>query len=236
MIHEKQMIQDAMPQPNEVVGTIADYVTEVHSTLPDRRVLGIGIAAPGFIDPPSGDILMIGRVPGWENFPICTRLRALLDLPIRIANDIDCMALAEIQGHAIPSDQNLIYLGFDEGVKASLFLSGALYKGALGNAGLVVGRLLHAPSDEFLDNPDELLSIHRVNNLFSQRIAVAGRHTKNAHRAIATIEDPRRRFESILTNASNQFPICLAITQLMVQTVATAAANLIIVLQPMFLF
>lgn len=232
MIHEKQVIHDESPQPNEVLATIADYVFEVLTTLSDRRILGIGIAAPGFIDPPSGDILMIGRVPGWENFPICTQLNGLLNLPIRIANDIDCMALAEIQGRGIPSDQNLVYLGFDEGVKASLFLNGALYKGAMGNAGLIVGGLLHVANSESVDDPDAVLSIHGVNHLFAQRVATVNRHIQEPYRVIGAIADPRRRFESILTSASEEYPICLSVARLMNQVVGATAANLINILQP----
>ncbi len=64
-------------------------------------------------------------------------------MPVQIANDIDCMAFAEIQHTGKSLVDNLVYVGFDEGVKASMFLNGELYKGSLGNAGLIVNRLLN---------------------------------------------------------------------------------------------
>lgn len=232
VLHEKRFFHETASLPNNVLAAVTDYVSEVRAALPDRLVLGVGIASPGFIDPPSGDILMIGRVPGWENFPICSRLRSLLKLPIRIANDIDCMALAEFQGSGISTDQHSIYLGFDEGVKASLFLNGTLYKGALGNAGLIAGALLRVPGDDPLDDPDAVLSIHRVNDLFDQRVAKANQATQEVYETIGAIDDPRQRFERILASASDEYPICLTVTRLMNQMVAAAVANLVLILQP----
>lgn len=232
ILHERRRFDDMASQPGGVLAAIIDYVHEVRAALPGRVVLGIGIASPGFIDPPSGDILMIGRVPGWENFPICTHLRAALDLPIRIANDIDCMALAELRSGGLSGDQHLVYLGFDEGVKASLFLNGALYRGALGNAGLIAGALLRIPGADAVADPDALLSIHRVNALFDERVARRDPTERAAYAAIRAIDDPRRRFEMILASADEQHPVCLEVIRLMNRVIAAAVANLILIVQP----
>ncbi len=232
VLYEKRLFHETASLPNNVLTAITDYVFEVRAVMPDRVVLGVGIASPGFIDPPSGDILLIGRVPGWENFPICSRLRSVLNLPIRIANDIDCMALAEFRNNGISTDQDLVYLGFDEGVKASLFLNGALYRGALGNAGLIAGALLRIPGDNAVDDPDALLSIHRVNRLFDELVSKEDLSTQAAYAAIRAIDDPRRRFETILASAHDWYPICLAVIRLMNRVIAAAVANLVLVLQP----
>ncbi|MGQ9908730.1 MAG: ROK family protein [Candidatus Flexifilum sp.] len=232
ILHERRRFDEPASQPGGALAAIIDYVHEVRAALPGRVVLGIGIASPGFIDPPSGDILMIGRVPGWENFPICTHLRAALDLPIRIANDIDCMALAELRSGGLSGDQHLVYLGFDEGVKASLFLNGALYRGALGNAGLIAGSLLRIPGADAVADPDALLSIHRVNALFDERVARQEPSERAAYAAIRAIDDPRRRFEMILASADERHPVCLEVIRLMNRVIAAAVANLILIVQP----
>ena len=77
--------------PEDVLLEIAEYVQSIEQTLPHRNLLGIGIAAPGFTDPQSGEIISIGRVPTWQNFPIQARITATLGLPTFIANDIDCL-------------------------------------------------------------------------------------------------------------------------------------------------
>ncbi|MBK8019916.1 MAG: ROK family protein [Chloroflexi bacterium] len=231
VLHEKRIIHAAMPLPDEVLRSISDYVVRVRKEFADQRLLGIGIATPGFLDPDSGDILLIGRVPGWQNFPIGSRLSMQFGAPTRIANDIDCMAFAEFQASGVSFDRNLVYVGFDEGVKASLFLNGELYKGALGNAGLIAGNLLHVEADDLQDK-QAVLSIHGIVEIFSSKVNSLPTGEQRAYQPLLAIEDPRERFETILRSAAAGLPLCHAVVQLMNQTLAAAIANLIFIIQP----
>ena len=117
VLHISQEFQNIVPSPTEAVAAISDYIQSIRVKFPSRQILGIGIAAPGFIDLNSGDIISIGRVPSWVNFPICSQLQAATAAPVQIANDIDCMAFAEFQHINAPLEKNLVYIGFDEGIK-----------------------------------------------------------------------------------------------------------------------
>ncbi len=233
VLHERRLIQNSIPLPDDVLSAVRDYVQHVREILPERQILGIGVAAPGFIDPESGDILLIGRVPGWENFPICSRLRTQTGLMTRIANDVDSMAFAEFHSDGLAFHQNLIYVGFDEGVKASLFLNGELYKGSLGNAGLIASSLLHVDTrDDDVRDKQEVLSIHGVNAIFDRRLNALPEDKRAPYRAISAIDDPRQRFEYTLRCAAAELPVCGGVIQLMNQTLAAAIANLILIIQP----
>lgn len=232
VLDEQRIVQADIPQPQDVLDTITDYVLSVREILADRVILGIGIAAPGFIDPESGDILLIGRVPDWQNIPICTRLQVRLGLPVHVGNDVDCMAFAEFRHSGMPFDRHLIYVGFDEGVKASLFLNGELYKGALGNPGLIASHLLHVDSDAALNHDGLRPTIHNINAVFSRQADTLSPAERARYTPILSIKDPRQRFEHILQADPDEYPLCLEVVRLMNDMVAVAVANLIFIIQP----
>lgn len=232
VLDEQRVIQEAVTDPNDVFQVVVNYVQLVRAKFTQRAIVGIGIAAPGFIDPLSGDILLIGRVPSWQGIPICTRLRAQLELPVHVGNDVDCMAFAEFHWSGIALDQNLIYVGFDEGVKASLFLNGELYKGALGNAGLIASHLLQVEGEASVADTTAALSIHGVNAIFSRRLTELPSDERAAYEVIAAIEDPRQRFSRILQCDGEAFPVCRDVLKLVIEVVAAAVANLVFVMQP----
>jgi len=59
------------------------------------EVEGIGICAPGPLDPASGIVLNPPNVPCWRNFPLAERVSANYILPVRLDNDANAAALAE---------------------------------------------------------------------------------------------------------------------------------------------
>lgn len=88
--------------PEETVKIISDYVDAIRAKYPGHQILGIGIAAPGYVDPDSGDILYVGRARGWQNFPMRARLEDVLELPIIMENDTDSLLRVEIDNAGKP--------------------------------------------------------------------------------------------------------------------------------------
>ncbi len=232
VLDEQKLFENEIPAPHHSMETIAEYVAAMRGQFPDRCLLGVGIAAPGFIDAVTGDIISIGRVPSWGNFPICRRLEAALRLPVRIANDVDCMAFAEFQQVGWPSDNTLAYVGFDEGVKVSLFFQGDLYKGATGNAGLIGSHLLRVDGLPQGVDAQSLLTVEGVNRIFETRLADLHTAARSAYGEIAVETNPRKRFRLILSNAGPSLPLCAAIVDDLIAALAVAVANVMIVVQP----
>jgi len=229
--NESYMFRDIVPTPGQVAQAVTDYVTRIRAEHPDRLILGIGIATPGFTDPSTGDILSIGRVSGWHNFPICRRLHDSTGVPVYIANDIDCMALAEFRHTHQPLDRNLAYVGFDEGVKVSLFIRGELYQSSLGNAGLISGDLLHVRNIDDHDEMKSLLTIVGVNRLFEQRLLALDAAERQPYSAILDAGQ-RGRFRLILNGAVAGLPVCHDIAQALIRSLSAAIANVIYFVQP----
>lgn len=232
ILHEAEVQHGEVPSPAETVQAVVDYVAAMRAQFSGRHILGIGIATPGFIDKETGDIISVGRVSGWGRFPMCRRLEGLTGLPVIIANDIDCMAFAEFQHARQPFDRNLAYIGFDEGVKASLFLNGALYKGSLGNAGLIASHLLHVKDIPDRQQVHDALTIMGVNQRFDRELAAHPPVGTAVYAAIDALQSRRKRFQAILQGAVDGLPICRGIADTLVSVLAAAVANIIYVVQP----
>lgn len=232
ILDELEMFNGVVPTLSEAVGAVVDYIARIRSAFPNRHILGIGIAAPGFIDQNSGDIITIGRVPTWGNFPLCRRLQAAVGLPVHIANDVDCMAFAEFQYTREPLEKNLAYVGFDEGVKISLFLKGEIYKGSLGNAGLIASHLLYVGDQPDMDEVRSLSTIVGVSRVFERRMGELDSAAQIPYAKIIAATNPRERFHLITSNVNSEMPICHAIMEDLIRVLSAAIANLIYIVQP----
>lgn len=230
VLNEVEMFDNIVPTPEECTQAVVGYVAEIKGAFPTRQVLGIGIAAPGFIDLENGDILAIGRVPAWGSYPICRRLQAVLTLPVYIANDVDCMAFAELHDTHAPRGANLVYVGFDEGLKFSLFLKGELYKGTLGNAGLIAPQLVCAPDLAASNDPAQLLTINGMDLLFAERVAVLADEMAAQYSRILAAANPRERVQQML--ARTDLPLCEALVREQLKALAATIANMTLLMQP----
>lgn len=232
LLDDAKQFEGTVPTPDECVQAITEYAARFKKNFPKRKLIGIGVASPGFIDLATGDIISIGRVPSWVNVPLCRRLHAALNLPAYIANDVDCLAFAELQYTQQTRATNLAYIGFDQAIKVSLFLNGELYKGTFGNAGLIAPALLRVDD---LPNPEEtprLLTISGVSQLFEERVRALDANAQRPYAALMASASPRERVRKILECARPDMPICYALVQDQIRALAVVAANMILMIQP----
>lgn len=232
VLHETEQFPGVQPGPDEVVHAIVDYAADATTRFPGRQILGVGLAAPGFTDPETGDIISIGRVPGWQHYPICQRVRASLNLPTVIANDIDCMAFAEFQQTGKSLANNLVYVGFDEGVKVSLFLNGDLYKGSFGNSGLIMSQFLRVPGKTtLLEAQQQILTISGINMILEQEVADLDLVQQHAYRPIIDAHY-RKRLMLIFDSRFAHLPICRKLANELTTVLAAAITNVVHIIQP----
>ena len=221
-----------IPSPNLAIRTIVDAIGQFQAAFPEREALGLGIASPGFIDAETGDIVAIGRVPTWVNFPICRHLREATGLPLQIANDVDCMAIAEFSHDNEPSQNNQVYIGFCEGLKASLFLQGELFTGSLGNVGLISSDLLNLPAEGDHSDTRRLMTTLGFMKVFKQRIERLNFRDQEDYQAILDLDDRDARFHLILQKAITDEKICGPLVQDLIKIISVALANIIHLIQP----
>src|SRR5204863_2945005 len=72
-------------------------------------VSGIGICAPGPLDPVTGIILNPPNVPCWRNFPLAESVQKVHRVPVKVDNDANAAALAEARWGAGRGYRNVFY-------------------------------------------------------------------------------------------------------------------------------
>jgi len=128
----------ASAAPERVAAGLAERVQDLIRTAPDGgRVLGVGIGCRGPLDYETGVLHRPAGLPGWDGYPLCDAVTALLDLPtaasptVLLDKDTNTAALAA----PAPGPANTAYLHLADGLGAGLQLSGAIYRGTRTNAG-----------------------------------------------------------------------------------------------------
>jgi glucokinase len=115
---------------NAVLSAIAQ-VLPPHSD----GISGIGICAPGPLDPITGIILNPPNVPCWRNFPLAESVQKVHRVPVKVDNDANAAALAEARWGAGRGYRNVFYATIGTGIGTGIVMDGHVYHGRTGAAG-----------------------------------------------------------------------------------------------------
>ena len=99
-----------------------------------EKIDGIGVCAPGPLDPKSGIVLNPPNVPCWRNFPLAAEISARYNLPVKIDNDANAAALAETRWGAARGCHYVFYATIGTGIGTGIVFDGAIYHGNTGSA------------------------------------------------------------------------------------------------------
>ena len=103
--------------------------------IPIRQLLGVGVGLPGPVHGPSGQVGSSAILPGWEGLQVAREMEGRLGVPVRVDNDANLGALAELFWGAGAGAADLVYLKVATGIGAGLVFQGRLFHGAGGTAG-----------------------------------------------------------------------------------------------------
>jgi glucokinase len=117
-------------------------VREVASDL--GAVAGVGIAAPGPLNPNTGIVLNAPNLPGSENLPLRRLMQERLGRPVFVGNDANLAGLGEWKFGAGRGHQDVLYLTISTGIGSGIIAGGRLLVGAQGLAA-EVGHMLAVP-------------------------------------------------------------------------------------------
>jgi glucokinase len=98
------------------------------------RLAGIGICAPGPLDPKTGVILNPPNVPCWRNFPLAEEVRRAFGLAARVDNDGNAAGLAEAIWGAGIGYRNVFYATLGTGIGSGIVFDRRIYHGRTGAA------------------------------------------------------------------------------------------------------
>ena len=120
--------------PETVIRDLVAAVAEVRRRVAPCPIVGLGVAAPGPLDPRSGIVFKAPNLPGWINVPLAGELRIRTGLPVMLGNDANLAGLAESRCGAAQGERNVVYLTVSTGIGSGFIVDGKLLVGERGAA------------------------------------------------------------------------------------------------------
>jgi glucokinase len=107
-------------------------------------IAGVGMAAPGPIDPYSGLLLRAANLPGWVDVPLRRLIEERIGRPTFLGNDANLAALGEWKFGAGRGHSDVLYMTISTGIGGGVVTGGRLLLGARGLAA-EIGHMLAVP-------------------------------------------------------------------------------------------
>src|SRR6058998_2786313 len=126
----------------ETIDQIADHVREAakEASAKMSKIRGIGIGAPGAIDPKRGVVVRAPNL-GWEDVPLARTLRKKLGSDVIVGNDVQVAILGEHTYGAAQGTRRAVGIWVGTGIGGGLIADGEIdvgFRGAAGEIGHMV--------------------------------------------------------------------------------------------------
>jgi glucokinase len=120
----------------EGFAAVQSAIEAIFAAHPESRskLTGIGICAPGPLDPVSGVILNPPNVPCWRNFPLAAEVQRVFGFAAKVDNDGNAAALAEAIWGAGVGYRNVFYTTLGTGIGTGIIFDRKIYHGRTGSA------------------------------------------------------------------------------------------------------
>ncbi|NTU96396.1 MAG: ROK family protein [Chlorobiaceae bacterium] len=125
----------------QLASIIADLYQSASVALDPADCAGVGLGAPGAVDPEKGLLSYPPNLPGWgivslrDELRSCLQGKERLSIPVLIDNDANAAAYGEAVYGAGRSFRDFLMVTLGTGVGGGIILNRKLYRGANGTAG-----------------------------------------------------------------------------------------------------
>ena len=99
-----------------------------------KDLKGIGICAPGPLDPKTGIVVNPPNLTCWRNFPLGAEISQRYGVPVKVDNDANAAALAEALWGAGRGYKTVFYACIGTGIGTGIVFDGRIYHGRTGAA------------------------------------------------------------------------------------------------------
>lgn len=120
-----------------VMDRIATLVSSLAGRDAGGPLLGLGVGAPGLVDPERGLGLDYTFIPGWKDVPIQRQLSSAFEVPVTLENNLRTIALAERWFGDGREMDDYVILGPRSGFGIAIMTGGRLLRGRHHGAGEV---------------------------------------------------------------------------------------------------
>jgi glucokinase len=125
--------------PDAVIERIARCVRDAvdEGDLDLKQVRGVGVGAPGAVNPEEGRVIFAPNLPGWKDVALEKELGKHLERPVFVENDCNVSTLGVHQTELKGKPKSMIGIFLGTGIGGGLILNGQLYSGFNRTAGEV---------------------------------------------------------------------------------------------------
>ena len=113
-----------------VTATIADMIRDLAK---GEDITGVGLGCPGIVDDASGTVVYACNL-GWINYDVRSALKKLTGFSVRLVNDANAAALAEVVAGAAKGAESAVVVTLGTGVGGGVVIGGRLLTGYTGAA------------------------------------------------------------------------------------------------------
>jgi glucokinase len=123
-------------EPGEGLAAVVSAIDMLlgHDAKARTLIRGIGICAPGPLDPATGVVINPPNVPCWRNFPLAAEVEKTYRVLVKVENDANAAALAEAYWGAGRGYRHIFYAGIGTGIGTGIVFDGRIYNGRTGAA------------------------------------------------------------------------------------------------------
>lgn len=115
--------------------TLSGFIQLVRETLDSHtNIKSIGVGIPGIVSE-EGTLVVSPNLSGWVNLPIKSQLEHEFELPVKMDNDANTAALAELVLGAGKDIEDFLYITLGTGVGGAIIHRGQIIRGSYGAAG-----------------------------------------------------------------------------------------------------
>lgn len=134
IVHQEEVETELFANATYLVEFVTGFIARAGLAL--HNVMGIGIAAPGPLDPVKGQLNAAEDVPEqWHGVSLVNHFEEQLNIPTYLANDADVAALGETWFGLGNNHQHLLFVLADTGIGAGVAINRSIYCGASNQAG-----------------------------------------------------------------------------------------------------
>ena len=116
---------DAAGGPDAVIEQVVALLRRVVEGAGPLDVEGLGMAAPGPLDPVAGIALAPPTLQGWREVPLAALLSKRLGMPVRLENDANAAALGEWRFGAGQGTASMVFVTVSTGIGGGVIADGA---------------------------------------------------------------------------------------------------------------
>jgi glucokinase len=134
-------IPSPIDDSNQMVEAIASVIDQLTA---DEKVIGVGVAAAGFLSLDREIMYHAPNIAAWRNEPLKSRIESKTSFPVLLENDANAAGWAEFRFGAGKDVQSMIMLTIGTGVGGAIISEGRLLKGGFG-IGAELGHVISVP-------------------------------------------------------------------------------------------